>query len=293
LRKFAVRILVNTYMAKNNKSDMTFLEHLEELRWHIIRSAIVIVAATVVAFIFKHIIVDIILLGPLHDDFATKIALCKLGRQVNHIMPWLISNPDAICMSAKPFELINTDLPGQFTTHIKISLICGLIIGFPYLIFEVWRFISPALYPHEKKHAEFAVLGISVLFFIGVLVGYYLINPLSLNFLVNYSLTEDLHNKFTLKSYISLVSSTVIASGVVFELPVFVFFLSKIGLVTPKFLKKYRKHSIVGILIIAAIITPSPDPFSQLLVSLPMLLLYEVCIIISKRVTKNREASNP
>ncbi len=268
------------------------MEHLEELRWHLIRSAIVIVVTAIAAFIYKSIVFDILILGPSRKDFFTNEILCKAGHYLSKILPWLIDNPDLLCPNTKALNLTNYDMTGQFTTHIKISVITGLIVGFPYVVYELWKFVKPALYQHERKHSQLAIFSISFLFFTGVLFGYFVICPLSVNFLIGYNLSDAIKNQPNLASYISTVSSIVLASGVIFELPVFVYFLSKIGLVTPSFLKKYRKHSIVVILIIAAFVTPSADAFSQILVSLPLFVLYEICIGISKRVTKNREMNN-
>jgi sec-independent protein translocase protein TatC len=175
-------------------------------------------------------------------------------------------------------------MAGQFSTHIMVSIVAGFIVAFPYVFWEIWRFIKPALHSNEKKHARGAVFFSSLLFLTGVLFGYFVIVPLSVHFLGNYSVSEQVLNQINLGSYISTVTSVVLAAGIIFELPVIIFFLSKAGLVTPSFLRKYRKHAIVLILILAAIITP-PDVFSQILVSLPLILLYEIGILISKRIT--------
>jgi len=263
------------------KGEMTFLEHLEELRWHIIRSVLAIAIFSILAFVFKRVIFDIILLGPSQPDFWTNRVLCQLGHQLNI---------ESLCLNMKPLVLQNTAVAGQFIAHIKISVIVGLVLGFPYMFYEFWRFIKPALYQNEKKHASGAVFYIAFLFFLGVVFGYFLITPFSVNFLYNYQVSNIVKNIPTLASYNSLITSIVLASGILFELPMLIYFLSKIGLVTPAFLKRYRKHAVVVVLLVAGIITPTPDMFTQLLVGVPMLLLYEIGIIISKRVEKNREA---
>jgi sec-independent protein translocase protein TatC len=265
------------------KGEMTFLEHLEELRWHIIRSVLAIVAFAVAAFVMKRIIFDVILLGPSKSDFWTNRMVCQVGQ-------WL--NIDGLCINMKPLVLQNTAVAGQFLAHIKISLIAGLVFGFPYMFYEFWRFIKPALYQNERQHATGAVFYITFLFLLGVVFGYFLITPFSINFLYNYQVSEIVKNIPTLASYNSLITSIVLASGILFELPVLIFFLSKVGIVTPAFLKKYRKHAVVVILLIAGIITPTPDMFTQLLVGLPMLLLYEVGILLSRRVEKSKEAES-
>jgi sec-independent protein translocase protein TatC len=268
-------------MAEEEKVEMTFLEHLEELRWHIIRSVLAIVAFSILAFIYKRVIFDIILLGPSRADFWTNRMVCLVGQKLGL---------EGLCINATPLVLQNTAVAGQFVAHIKISLITGLVFGFPYMFWEFWRFIKPALYPNERRHTSGAVFYIALLFFLGVLFGYYLITPFSINFLYNYHVSDIVKNIPTLASYNSLITSIVLASGILFELPVLVFFLSKAGLVTPAFLKRYRKHAVVVILLLAGIITPTPDMFTQLLVGIPMLLLYEVGIFLSARVEKERNA---
>jgi sec-independent protein translocase protein TatC len=265
---------------KNTKTEMTFLDHLEELRWHILRSAVALVVLTVVAFIFKSIVFDMIILGPSKSDFLTNRTLCWLGKNS-------FIHSDALCFNSAPIKLQNIQMAGQFTAHIKISLIAGLILAFPYIFYEIWKFIKPALYLKELKKARGAVLFISILFFVGVLFGYFVICPMSINFLINYQVSDLAVNNIQLMSYISLVASICLASGIMFELPAIVLFLTNLGLLTPEFLKKYRRHSIIVILIVAAIITP-PDVFSQILVTIPLLALYELSIGLSKRALKKK-----
>jgi sec-independent protein translocase protein TatC len=266
-------------MEEREKGEMTFLEHLEELRWHIIRSVVAIIVFSIGAFILKDFLFNTVLLGPSKEDFWTNRILGILGEKLN--MNFLIYQ--------KALVLQNTAVAGQFISHIKISLITGLMLGFPYMFFEFWRFIKPALYPNERQHASGAVFFITLLFLLGITFGYYLITPFSISFLYNYQVSEVVKNIPTLASYVSLVTSIVMVSGILFELPVLIFFLSQIGLVTPSFLKRYRKHAFVVILLVAGIITPTPDMFTQLMVSLPMVLLYEVGILLSRSVEKKRE----
>jgi sec-independent protein translocase protein TatC len=263
---------------ETTSGEMTFLEHLEELRWHIIRSVLAITVFAILAFVFKRILFDVILLGPSHPDFWTNRVLCELGHLVN---------VQKLCINSIPLTLQNVNVSGQFVAHMKIALISGLVLGFPYICWELWRFVSPALYLKEKKYAQGTVFFITLLFLLGCMFGYYLICPLSVNFLVTYQVSETVKNIPTLGSYVGLIAAIVLASGLLFELPMLVYFLSKIGMITPEFLKSYRRHAIVVILLVAGIITP-PDVFSQVMVSLPLLVLYEVSIGISKRVTKNR-----
>jgi sec-independent protein translocase protein TatC len=269
----------------NSTTEMTFLDHLEALRWHLLRSALVIVTLAILAFVFKSIVFDLVIMGPSKSDFFTNKWLCWLSTN-----SFLHSN--ILCINTKQMVLQNIQMAGQFTAHIKISLITSLVLGFPYIFFEIWRFIRPALYPKELKTARGAVLAISLLFFIGVLFGYYIICPLSINFLYNYQVTDLAVNNIQLMSYISLIASICLASGVMFELPIVVMFFSRIGLITPEFLKKYRRHAIIVILIVAAIITP-PDVFSQMLVTIPLLGLYELSIGLSKRIVRKMKLSEP
>ena len=263
---------------KDPHKEMTFLDHLEELRWHIIRALAVVVLVAIAAFIFSDFIFNNIILAPKTPEFWTN-KMMALAADFLH-MPVLKINQ-------QPFQVININMSGQFTTHIKVSLTTGVVVGFPYLIYELWRFISPALYDKEKKHSRGGIFYTSILFFAGVLFGYYLIVPLSVHFLGGYNVSEQVLNQINLGSYIGTVTSIVLATGIIFELPVIIYFLSKIGLVTPKWLKKYRRHAVVLTLLVSAIITP-PDVFSQILVCLPLILLYELGIIISRRVEKKR-----
>ncbi len=269
-------------MAKKSgkeEREMTFLEHLEELRWHIIRSVISIFVFSIAAFFFKDIIFDSIILAPRNPEFLTNRLLCSLGDMVDI---------KALCINNTPFEIINIKMAGQFTTHITISIIAGLVIAFPYIFWEFWRFLSPALHDNEQSHARGAVFYSSILFITGVLFGYFVIVPLSIHFLSSYSVSGEVANQIYLRSYIGTITSISLAGGLIFELPIVIYFLSRIGLVTPVFLRKYRRHAIVVILIAAAIITP-PDIFSQVLVSLPLLVLYEIGIFISGRVERKRK----
>jgi len=263
------------------ENQMSFLEHLEELRWHLMRSVLSIMVFAVAAFIFHDFIFNILILAPKNPDFFTNKMFFELAEY---------TGIEALKINTKPFQVININMAGQFATHISVSLVVGIIASFPYVFYEFWCFLKPALYDNEKKHARGSIFYTTFLFALGVLFGYYIITPLSVHFLGSYSISEQVMNQINLKSYISSITSIVLASGVIFELPVLIFFLSKIGLVSPDFLKKYRKHSVVIILILSAIITP-PDIFSQILVCLPLMLLYEIGIRISKQVQKQQQAA--
>ena len=265
-------------MAKAKKEEMTFLEHLEELRWHLVRSILGVFIGAIAAFIFKDIIFDKIILAPKSPDFITNVLLCELGKRTGLLQ---------LCINTLPLEIISIKMAGQFSMHIMVSLIVGLIIAFPYVFYQFWDFIAPALHSKERRHARGAVFYSSFLFLIGVSFGYFVITPLTIHFLGSYSVSSEVTNQINLISYVSTITSVILSSGVVFELPVLVFFLTKIGLITPQFMKKYRRHSLVGILVLSAIITP-PDVFSQILVALPLIFLYEVGIFISKRIVKKQ-----
>lgn len=266
-------------MAKEQKAEMSFLEHLEVLRWHLVRSIAAIMVFAIIAFVFKSIIFDVILIAPKTPEFPTNRMLCQLGQELN---------VQRLCINSRPFELQTVKMAEQFSMHIIVSLIAGFIISFPYIFWEFWRFIKPAMYEKEKRTAGGAVFYTSLLFLMGVAFGYYLIAPLSVHFLGNYRVSEEVISNPTLRSYVQTVSSVILASGIVFELPILSYFLTKIGLITPQFMKKYRRHSLVLILALSALITP-PDIFSQIMVSMPLIILYEVGIGISKRLVRRRE----
>ena len=268
---------------KSKDGEMTFLQHLEELRWHIIRSFLAIATLTIVAFVFKEIIFDKIILAPKNPDFWTNRVLCNLSHN--------LLNSDVMCLNQKPFQLISIAMSGQLTTHIAVSMIAGVILAAPYILYEFWKFFSPALYEKEKKYARGAVLWSSALFFMGVLFGYFMIVPLSIHFLGSYEISSQVLNQINVRSYIGTLSSIVLATGLIFELPLVAFVLTKIGIITPQFLIKYRKHSIVVIFIVAAIITP-PDVFSQTLVAIPLLLLFEIGILVSKAVYREKQRAH-
>jgi sec-independent protein translocase protein TatC len=266
-------------VAKIQEKEMSFLDHLEELRWHLIRSLFAILVFTVAAFLSKRIIFHDILLAPSRPDFWTYRTFCRIGEYL-HIK--------AICIEELPFIIQSRQMSGQFTMHLTSSFVVGLVIAFPYAFWEMWRFISPGLYIKEKMAARWSIVYVSALFFAGILFGYYLLTPVSINFLSNYQLDPSIRNEFDIISYISTVTMIVLACGLVFQLPIVVYFLSMIGIVTPELMRTYRKHAIIVILLVAAIVTP-PDVVSQMLVACPLIALYEASIFISKMVV-NRES---
>lgn len=258
------------------EQEMSFLDHLEILRWHLIRAFFAIIVMGITAFVFSRFIFDNIILAPKMADFFTNVLLCDLGK-------WVGS--DTLCINSKPFQLISIQMAGQFSSHIMVSVISGFILSFPYVFWEFWSFVRPALYEKEKNQASGAVFWSSFLFLSGVLFGYYVIVPLSVHFLGSYEVSTQVINQINLGSYISTVTSVVLAAGVVFELPILIYFLAKAGLVTPSFLRQYRKHALIVILLLSAIITP-PDVFSQVLVSVPLLILYEAGIVIAQNIER-------
>lgn len=260
-------------------TEMSFLEHLEELRWHIIRSALAIMLFAIVAFIMKDFIFNTVILNPRTPEFWTNRMFARLADLVG---------TDALRINDTPLELISIQIAGQFLTHIWVSIIAGFVVAAPVVFYEFWRFIKPALYDTEKKYAGGAVFFTSVLFILGILFGYFLIVPLSVHFLGSYNVSGEVTNQINLRSYIGSVTSISLAAGVVFLLPIFSYFLSKVGILTPQFMKTYRKHAYVVMLLLSAIITP-PDVFSQIMVFVPLFFLYEVSILISRSVVKKRE----
>lgn len=270
---------------KNPTAEMSFLDHLEDLRWHLIRATLSIVIVGLVAFLFKEFIFDVIIFGPKQPSFMTYRILCDIAQYVGL--------QDSFCFEELPFKIQSRTMAGQFSAHVWTSITAGFVVAFPYVIYEFWKFISPGLLQNERSTARGFIFISSILFFIGVLFGYYVVAPLSINFLGSYVVSQEVLNEFDLSSYIGLVRSSVIASGLIFELPILIYFLTKIGLVTPEILRKYRKISLVIVLILSAVITP-PDIVSQIIVAIPIIILYEISIYVSKIVVRkqNRKAKS-
>lgn len=265
---------------KSLEAEMSFFDHLEVLRWHLIRSCIAIVIFTGIAFSYYDFIFDKIILGPKSPGFWTYRVMCQLADRF-HL-------GDDYCIKNINFNIINTEMAGQFTLQLNSSLLMGLVIGFPYLLYELWRFVKPGLTDKERTSASGFVSYATLLFILGVLFGYYIIAPLSITFLANYTVSNVIQNQITIDSYLSSVATLTLGSGIVFELPILIFILSKIGIMTPAFMRSSRRYSTVIILIIAAVITPTPDVLTMLTVSFPLFILYEISIIISARVEKKR-----
>ena len=261
----------------DQRSDMTFMEHLEELRWTLVRSVIAIVVCMLAAFLAKDLVFDTIVLAPKNASFITYRAMCALGHKVGL--------DDGMCVGDLKFTLQNISMSGQFFTHLMVSFVAGFIIAFPFLLWQVWRFLSPGLHPKEKASLRGVVIFASFLFFAGVAFGYYILAPLSLQFFGSYQVSATVQNAVALDSYIAMLTSVTLWTGVAFELPLVVLFLTRVGLVTPKVLRAYRKHAFVIVLVLAAVLTP-PDVVSQLIVSGPLMLLYEGGIMLSARAVR-------
>ncbi|WP_412984492.1 twin-arginine translocase subunit TatC [Pontimicrobium sp. IMCC45349] len=263
-----------------NVNEMSFLDHLEDLRWHLIRATGSVVLVGTFAFIFSRSIFKYIIFAPLDMSFPTYSFLCKASQ--------FLGVDTSFCNEELPMIIQSRTMAGQFSADIWTSIFAGFIIAFPYVIYQMWKFISPGMRDNERKHSRGFIIISSLLFFTGVLFGYYIVCPLSINFLANYNISEVVDNQIDISSYIALVRSTALASGLVFELPIIIYFLTKVGLATPQGLKKYRKYALVIVLILSAIITP-PDIASQIIVAIPILILYQVSIFISKIVLKNQK----
>lgn len=259
--------------------EMTFLEHLEELRWHIVRAVGSIGVFAILAFIFIREIYDKVILAPSKPTFWTYQKMCELSKTTGFV---------DLCIEKLNFTLQSRQMAEQFTMALTSSLMVGLVFAFPYAFWELWRFIMPGLRKSERRAARGAVFFVTTLFFMGVLFGYYIVSPLAINFLANYQLDPRIVNEFDISSYISTLATLTLGCGLMFQMPIVVFVLSKIGIVTPHFMKTYRRHAFVVILILSAIITPSPDIYSQILVAMPLSLLYEVSIWVSGYVERLR-----
>jgi len=271
-------VALDQYKDDEEEEGMSFLDHLEQLRWHLLRSISAILIFMVAAFLSKSFVFGIVILGPSKIDFITYRVLCQISDA--------LSIP-ALCIQELPFIIQSRQMTGQFSMHITSSLIVGLIVAFPYVFWEVWRFISPGLYDKERNAARGAVFFVSLLFFMGAAFGYFILAPLSINFLSNYQLDPSIANEFDITSYISTLAMLVLASAVMFQLPIVIYFLTKAGLVSSVLLKTYRRHAIVGILVVSALITP-PDVISQILIAMPILVLYEAGIFIAKRLERQQ-----
>ncbi|MCW3074096.1 MAG: preprotein translocase subunit TatC [Flaviaesturariibacter sp.] len=262
------------------KTDMSFIDHLEDLRGHLFRSVIAIAAGAIIVGIFNDFFIKDVLLGPTNGTFPTYKVLCKMGNALN------LGN--ALCMTTIGIKMQSTEVGAQFSMWFTVVLVGGIIIAFPYIFYEFWNFIKPALTKKELGKTKGVIFWVSFLFFLGVFFGYFVIAPYTIKFFAGFQLDEKIENIWTISSYIDTIIPLVLGSGLAFQLPLVIFFLAKVGIVNGTYLKKVRKYAVVVIFIIAGIITPGPDLVSQLTVAMPLLLLYEISIILSRRVEKQR-----
>jgi sec-independent protein translocase protein TatC len=262
------------------EKEMSFLDHLEELRWHLIRGLAVVFVLSLVAFFNKDILFGEIILGPSKVSFWTYRMLCRLGQYLGQ---------EGLCVQKIDFILQNRTMAGQFTTHITTSFVAGVVVGFPYFFWEIWRFVRPGLYSTEKNLTRGAVAFVTILFGTGVAFGYYVLTPLTINFLANYKISDEIENQIDLSSYISTVMMLVLACGIMFELPAIVLVAARAGLVSAKLMRQFRRHAVIAILIVAAILTPSPDMMSQIIMSIPLYTLYEFSILLAAMADRERK----
>lgn len=284
---------------ESDSSEMTFFEHLDALRPHLVRGALAIVLIGIAAFLCKNFIIDTVLFGPKDADFPTNRMLSWIGAEWAHIAGWLNStlgtsfDTDVATfeIASDRFQVINTSLAGQFNLHMKISLVAGIALAMPYVLWEFWRFVRPALTPREIAGTRWFVTAVSGCFFTGLLFGYYIMVPLSINFFANYQVSPEITNMIDIGDYLSTVIVVSMACAFMFELPLLIYFLSRMGIVSAIFLKHYRRHAFVILLVISAIITP-PDIFSLILVVIPLYGLYELSIRLAERIERNRPEEN-
>lgn len=262
------------------RAEMSFIDHLEALRSHLFRSVVAIAIGAVAAGIYNRTIIKNVLLGPTQDSFPTYGFICRLGHSLQ------LGN--ALCMEGIKLKMQSTEVSGQFSMWFTVVLVSGLILAFPYVFHQFWKFIKPALTRKELQQTRGVIFWVSFLFFTGVLFGYFVVAPYAINFFFNFQLDDMIENRWTINSYIDMLLPLVLGSGLAFQLPLVMFFLAKIGIVSGSYLSKVRKYAIVIIFVIAGIITPGPDVISQLAVALPLLILYEVSILLARRVEKQR-----
>lgn len=263
----------------NDSKDMSFVDHLEDLRWTLFRSIVSVGVFGVIAFLNKNFVFETILFGPTRPDFFTYKFLCEIGEKINF---------NFICIDTINYTVVNLELAGQFMTHVTTSIGIGFIFAFPYLIFEIWRFIKPGLHDLEVKASRSVLFFSAILFFIGVLFGYFVLIPFGINFLSTYNVSSAIQNTFSLSNYIGFISMFVLMSGIMFELPIAVFLLAKIGIVDDTMMIEHRKHAVIVIFIIAAIITPA-DVGTMIVVAIPIWILYEISIGVAAMVSKNNK----
>ncbi len=262
------------------EKEMAFLDHLEELRWHVVRAVAVVFICMIAAFIFVPWIFENIVFAPAKLDFPAFKYMCELGK---------LTGLEELCVTELPFKIQSRNMTGQFMMSLTAAFVIGLIVSFPYVVWELWSFVKPGLQTKERKFSKGAVFAVSFLFLLGVGFGYYILSPMTIWFLATYSISPMIVNEFDITSYVSTLASLILGCGLLFQFPMVIYFLSKVGIVTPQLMRKYRKHSIVVILVLGAIITPSGDPFSLTVISLPLYMLFEISIYISSVVVRRKQ----
>jgi sec-independent protein translocase protein TatC len=266
---------------KDPNAEMSFIDHLEELRWHLIRAVVAILIGAIVVYIYVREVVDKVLLAPAHDDFVSYKWFCQAGHALRL--------GETLCMKGVKVSFISTEMTGQFISSFTVAFVGGFIIAFPYIFWEFWKFVRPALSEKELKKTRGVIFWVSFLFFLGVAFGYFILTPFMVNFYFSYSLSPLIEIKPTFSDYVENLIYTTVGIGVLFQLPLLMMVLARIGIVTGRFLRKYRRHAFVLILIAAAIITPSTDPFSLTIVTIPLYALYEASIIIASRINRAQD----
>ena len=266
---------------KDPNVEMSFIDHLEELRWHIIRCVIAIAIGAILVFIYSDFVVGTVLFAPTRTNYISARWLCALGHK--------IGIGETLCFPAVNAKFLENTMTGQFIASFTLAFIGGFIIAFPYIFWEFWKFVKPALSPKELKKTRGVIFWVSLLFFAGVAFGYFILTPFMVNFYFNYKLSDQIVIMPSFSDYLENLVYTTVGIGVLFQMPLLVMVLARIGIVTAKFLRKYRRHAFVIILIAAAIITPSTDPFSLTIVTIPLYALFEASIIIASRINKRQE----
>lgn len=274
------------FFAKRNRGsedEMSFIDHLEVLRWHLLRCVIAVVIAAIIVFSFSNFFVDDIIFGPTKPGFVSVEWLCKIGQKIGI---------DGLCFKSET-KFIETAMTGQFIASFTVAFVGGFILAFPYIFWEIWRFIQPALSDKERRGTRGIIFWVSVLFFLGVCFGYYILTPLMVNFYFNYKLSEQITIMPTFTDYLENVVYTTVGIGLLFQMPLLVLLLTKAGILTAAFLKKYRRHAFVVVIIVAAIITPTTDPFSLAVVTVPLYILFEISILMASRTERSKLKDQP
>jgi sec-independent protein translocase protein TatC len=271
------------FLGRRNKdpnAEMSFIDHLEDLRWHVIRSVIAILVGAIAVFVYSDFVINRIVMGPAHSDFISYKWFCDFGHA--------LSIGDTLCFGKVPVSFLSTTMTGQFIASFTVAFVGGFIVAFPYVFWEFWRFVKPALSKNELKKTRGVIFWVSILFFTGVAFGYFILTPFMINFYFSYKLSPLIEIKPTFSDYLENLVYTTVGIGVLFQMPLLVMVLARVGFITARFLRKYRRHAFVVILIAAAIITPSTDPFSLAIVTIPLYLLFEASIILAARINKQK-----